>query len=262
VGHLPFGVWNVDVPTQIGQYPALARMIMRGDVKEGDVIGVRKVSPNNLATGSFDFSDKVAQQGDIKSFTGNTPAEALAAGRLLVKFTAKDEPSIFPEMGKYDQNKVIVSTTKQLTWDYSGKGYFTVNTEGTKAVVGFAQEKKLQLGDFGFTLHSPYASIFLTSMEKTKDLSQARTALLTAVARNSNSGFKILTIDGRIVENGAGPILLEPVKASFTCGRDIAAVNILDQDGQRTGRTLPLTGNSFDIDGAREKTMYYELVFK
>jgi hypothetical protein len=179
-----------------------------------------------------------------------------------VKFTAKDEPSIFPDMGKYDQNKTIVSTTKQLAWDYSGKGYFTVNTEGTKAVVGFAQDKKLQLGDYSFTLHCPYASVFLTSIEKGKVLSQTKTALLTAVARNSNSGFKILTVDGRIVDNGKGPILLEPVKAGITCGRDIAAVNILDQDGQRTGRTLPVAGHSFDIDGAQEKTMYYELVFK
>jgi hypothetical protein len=262
VGKPPWGVWNTDVPTQIGQYPALARMIMRGDVKTGDVIGVRKISPTNLAAGKFDFSDQIVQQGDVKTFTGNTPPAALAAGRLLVKFTDQDEPSVFPDMTKYDRNKTIVSTTKQLAWDYADKGYFTVNTEGTKAVVGFAQDKKLGLGGYDFTVRSPYASIFLTSLEKGKNLSETKIALLTAVARNSNSGYKILSVDNRMLDNGTAPILLEPVKAAIACGRAVAAVNILDQDGQRTGRTLPVDRNRFEIDSGKEKTIYYEVVFQ
>jgi hypothetical protein len=262
VGNLPWGVWNADVRTQIGLYPALARMIMRGDVKEGEVIGVRNVSPQNLAGGKFDFSDRVVQQGDVKSFTGNTAETALAAGRLVVEFTDQDKPSLFPDMAKYDQNKQIVSTTGQLTWDYVGKGYFIVNTAGTKAMVGFAQDKNLPLGNYRFTVRCPYASIFLTSLEKGKDLSQTKTALLTAVARNSNSGYKVLTVDNRVLDNGQAPILLEPVQADITCGRAIAAVNVLDQDGQRTGRTLPVDQNRFEIDSAREKTIYYEVVFK
>ena len=263
VGKPPFGIWNVDVPSQIGQFPALARMIMRGDVKEGEVIGSRNITPENLAEGTFDFSDKVEQQGDVKTFTGNTPASALAAGRLVVKFTDREEPSTFPDMAKYDRNKTIVSNTRQLAWDYSGKGYFTVNTEGTKAVVGFAPDRKLELGNnYAFTVRSSYASLFLTSLEKGKDLSQTRSALLTAVARNCNTGFKFLTIDGRTIDNGGPPILLEPVKAGIACGRPIAAVNVLDQDGLRTGKTLPVEANTFEIDSAREKTIYYEVVFK
>jgi hypothetical protein len=260
-GNFPWGVWNADVPTQIGQFPALARMIMRGDIQEGEVIGVRRVSPANLADGKFDFSDQVTQQGDVKSFTGNTPEEALAAGRLLVKFTDKDEPSTLPDMTKYLQDKMIVSTTNQLTWDYSGKGYFTVNSKATKAVVGFAENKQLELGECTFTVSCPYASIFLTSLEKGKDLSQTKSALLTAVARNSNSGFKIMTVDNRVIDNGGSPILLEPVKARITCARPIAAVNVLDQDGQRTGKTLPVENNAFRINSAMEKTIYYEIVF-
>ena len=68
VGNLPWGVWNADVPTQIGQYPALARMIMRGDVKEGEVIGVRNVSPQNLAEGKFNFSDTRGAAGRREEF--------------------------------------------------------------------------------------------------------------------------------------------------------------------------------------------------
>ena len=45
-------------------------------------------------------------------------------------------------------------------------------------------------------------------------------------------------------------------------GREVKAVNILDQEGRRTGRTLPVEKASFQIDGASEKTLYYEVVFK
>jgi len=39
-------------------------------------------------------------------------------------------------------------------------------------------------------------------------------------------------------------------------------VNILDQDGQHTGRTLPVDHNRFEIDSGKEKTIYYEVVFQ
>ena len=264
VGAPPYGVWNVDVPTQIGQYPALARMIARGDVKQGEVIGVRAISDKNLAEGTFDFREKVVQHGDVKTFTGDTPAEALAAGRLLVKFTgATNESSLFPDMAKYTTNGAIVSTTGQLSWDHSDKGFVTLNSAGTKAVVGFAEGKTLPLGDCSFSVKSPYASLFLTSLEKGSDLTKCKGALLTAVARNANSGMKILTVDNRLVENGSGPILMEPVKADIASGRPIAAVNVLDMDGQRTGKTLPVDAkNGFSIDSAQEKTIYYEVVYK
>ena len=71
-----YDVWNVDTPANLGQFPALVRMIYRGDVKPGPIISIRQVSDENLATGRFDFDDRVAQsagQGDIKSFTSTVP---------------------------------------------------------------------------------------------------------------------------------------------------------------------------------------------
>ncbi len=114
VGKFPWGVWEGDVPTQIGQFPALARMIYRNDVKEAPVISTRRISPQELAEGKFSFSDKVKQQGDIKTFGGTVPAAALAAGRVVVEFTDSPQPSTFPDMTKYEQGKVITSATGQL----------------------------------------------------------------------------------------------------------------------------------------------------
>jgi hypothetical protein len=273
-GNFPWGVWEADVPTSLGQFPALARMIYRGDVKQGDVIATRRVRPAELAEGRFDFSDRVEQRGDVKTFGGTVPPEALAAGRVVVEFTDKDEPSQLPEMGRYQQGSVIKSVTGQLAWDTSskpeapatgpsGQGFFTVNTPGTKAVVGFAGGKEQTLGDVKVRLETPFASLFLTALEGGKDLSDGKRALLTVMARECNTGFTYFTPDNRVLKNGGPPILLEPVKATVTIGgRQVEAVNVLDHDGRRTGRTLAVTDGRFTLDGAKDKAIYYEVVFR
>ena len=72
-----------------------------------------------------------------------------------------------------------------------------------------------------------------------------------------------MAFDGRVLDNGKPPIMLEPVKATIAiAGRPIAAVNVLDHDGKRTGKTLDATDGTFTIDGTRDKALYYEVVFK
>ncbi|NQT40020.1 MAG: hypothetical protein HQ581_21180 [Planctomycetes bacterium] len=262
VGWFAWGVWEADTPTQIGQYPALARMVYRGDVKESEVISSRRVSLSELEQGEFSFSDRVQQQGDIKTFGGSVPAEALAAGRLVVEFTDDVQPSTFPDMEKYRQGDTIVSATEQLTWSKAGKGCFFVNTPGTKAVVGFAEGRTVKLGDVTIKVDSPYASIFLTAMEPDKTLADAQRALLTVVARGCNTGFRYFSVDNSVLENGTAPILLEPVRATIELARPpIGVVHVLDHDGRRTERTLTTDGGRFTIDGARDKAIYYEIVF-
>ncbi len=262
-GNFPWGVWEADVPTSLGQYPALARMIYRGDVKEGDVISVRRVRPADLAEGRFDFSDKVEQKGDVKTFGGSVPPEALAAGRVVVEFTDKAQESQLPDMSRYRKGSVIKSVTGQLAWDTSDKGFFTVNTPGTKAVVGFTGGKEQTLGDVKVRLDTPFASLFLTALDRKEDLANCKRALITVLARQSNTGFTYFTVDNKVLKNGGPPILLEPVKATVTiAGRPIAAVNILDHDGRRTDRTLAVTDGRFTLDGAKDKAIYYEVVFR
>jgi hypothetical protein len=261
-----FDVWNVDTPANLGQYPALARMILRGDVKPGDVISSRQVSDDNLATGKFDFEDKVTQSagaGDVKVFTSTCPPEALAAGRVGVLFTG-DQPakSTFPDMAKYDKNGVVVSTTGQLAWDHTGQGFFTVNTPGTKAAVGFHTGKPLVCDTVTITPAAQFASIFVTALEPDKTLANCKGALVTAMARQTNTGFSYF-LDQSISDEGKAPTLLEPVKATIEVkGRKIAAVNVLSHEGKRVqGQTVKVEGASFTIDTGRDKSFYYEVVF-
>jgi hypothetical protein len=262
-GQFPWGVWEADVPTSLGQFPALSRMIYRGDVREGDVIAVRRVSPADLAEGRFPFSDKVEQNGDVKSFAGSAPPEALAAGRVVVEFTEKRQRPVLPDLSRYREGSVIRSATRQLAWDTSGQGFFTVNTPGTKAVVGFAGGKEQTLHDVKIRLDCPFASLFLTALERGQNLANGKRALLTVLARQSNTGFTYFAPDNKVLNNGGPPILLEPVKATVTItGRPLAAVHVLDHDGRRTGRTLAIAGDHFSLDGAKDKAIYYEVVFR
>lgn len=262
-GNFPWGVWEADVPTSLGQYPTLARMVLRGDVKQGDVIAARRVSPTELAEGVFSFTDKVEQQGDVKTFTGTVPGEALAAGRVVVEFTDKPEPPQVPDMTRYRSGSVIRSVTGQLAWDTADRGFFTVDTPGTKAVVGFAQGKEQKLGDVTVRLDTPFAAFVLTARGRDEDLAKGKSALISVLARQSNTGFTYFGLDNRVLSNGGPPILLEPVKATVAvAGRPIEAVHILDHDGRRTGRTLPAAGGRFTLDGARDKAIYYEVVFR
>jgi len=258
VGSPPFGVWQVDVPTQIGQYPTLARMILRGDVKEAPVISVRHISPAALDTGQFSFSDKIEQSGDIKSFSGSVPPEALAVGRLGVQFDQDVQSSTFPDVAKFTADGVIHSTTGQLSWDTSGKGFITIDTPGTKGVVGFAEGTTQNLQGLKIELHSPFASLLVTASGRQETLATAHTALISVIARAANSGFRYFTVNQQILDNGKAPMLLEPVAAtlSFT-QRQIDRVDVLDDSGYPTGTSLDINNGTFAIDGARDKTLYY-----
>jgi hypothetical protein len=264
VGWFFWGWWEANTPTQIGQYPILARMIYREDVKEGPIISTRCVSPENLKTGKFNFSDTVQQSGDIKEFNGSCPAQALTAGRCVIKFTNTPQKSTFPDMSRYEKDKVITSNTKQLVWNYSGKGFFTVNTAGTKAVVGFAKNKDFTLGKVKILIQSPYVSLFITAMGKHSTLNTAKTALISAMGSSCNTDFKYFDVDNSVLDQGTSPILMEPVRAKITfIGRQIASVNLLDFDGLKTGQTIPVHNNSFEIDSAQPPhSIYYEIVFK
>jgi hypothetical protein len=246
-GAMPYGIWNVDAPTQLGQFPALARMIYRGDVQEGAVISTRRVSPDEIAHDKFSFVDNAEQKGDVKSFTGSCPQSALAAGRCLIQFTDTAMPSDEPDMTKYQQGTVITSTTGQLVWDSADHGFFTINTAGTKAVVGFAAEKTQKLGDVTITSHTPYASIILTALDQKSTLATTQSALLTVVAR----------------EAGANPLMVEPVQVDIgISNRPIGQVNVLDQSGVLTQKTIPVNQNSFHINSGDDQTLYYQVVFK
>lgn len=259
--------WCVQTPTQIGLYPALARMIYRGDVKPGPIVSVRNVHVPGLAEShELGFEEKVRQDGDFKEFIGGFQP-ALAAGRVAVNFTDEPKATAKFDPSRYQYEQTITSATGQLTWaSADDRGYFIIDTEGTKAVVGFASGETFPLGPVIMQPHSLFCVIFVTATEKDESVAESKRILVTAVARIKNIGMKFNEGRTELIDKGTGPILVEPVRATITFTRnDVYAVNILDHDGRRTGRTLPAPferNRSFEIDGARDETIYYEIVYE
>jgi len=257
-------VYNIDVPTQIGLYPSLARMVYRGDVKQGNIVYYKNVNIASLLDGRLDFSDKVAQSGDNKIFKGRTPDEtlALAAGRVVVDFTDKFKAATLPKLTGLVTDKTVISNTGQLKWNYDDKGYFTVDTPATKAVVGFAAGKTLKLGNVTITPHTGFAVIFVTAMEKDKTIDTSKRILINAVGRAYNTGMKYNDDHTELLEVGQSPILVESIDASFSIDKPgRVTIYPLDNDGRKTNTTIPIIDGAFSINGAKYKTIYYLLQY-
>lgn len=257
--------WHVMAPQILGIFPAVARQVLRGDVKASDVTAPRYVHIPSLHEGKIGFTDQVVQEGDEKTFTSDkVPSQAMAAARCVINFTDEYRGTPAFDLSLYMTNGGIRSSSGELFWK-SGKsaldGFFTINAAATKAVVGFAQGQKCVLGDVTIEPQSRFGAIYVTAQEKDKDISTSGNLIVTAIARARNTGMKVLA-DSILLEKGKAPIVMEPVKARITIGRkNISDVYLLDHDGVRTGNTLPVRDGMFEIDGARDKTCYYLVTF-
>ena len=258
--------WDVMAPQILGVFPAVARQVLRGDVTESTVRAVRNVHVPSIFQGRLGFEDKVVQGYDDKEFDGGqVPARALAAARCVVRFTdAWAETPAF-DLNPYLQGGAVVSSTQELRWkEGEGRrtaGYFTMNTAGTKAVVGFAEGQPCDLGPVSITPRSRFAAIYVTAAGRHETLATSRRLLIVALARARNTGMMFSPTGEELLERGRGPVLMEPVKADFAIrARRVISVQRLDHDGCRTEATLPVVDGRFTIDGATDRTPYYEVI--
>ncbi|NQT52983.1 hypothetical protein HQ576_13075, partial [bacterium] len=254
--------WDVTAPQILGVFPAVARHIHRGDVTESDVVAVRHVHVPSLFQGKLSFDDKVVQGYDDKELdSSKVPARALAVARSVIAFDEEYKETPVFDMKPYKKEGQLVSATGQLRWKESPSspgGFFTIDSAGTKAVVGFAEGQRCDLGSVTIEPQCRFGAIYVTAREKDKDIATSRELIVIAVARARNTGMKFSPAGDRMLAQGKEPILMQPVKASITLRRDGSAQVIpLDHDGKATRTANPLDGGTFTIDGARDRTPYY-----
>jgi hypothetical protein len=254
--------WEVAAPNVLGIFPAVSRQVLRGDVKQSELVASCYVHVPSLSAGKLGFEDRVAQQYDVKAFeTDKVPAQALAVARCVVDFTDTYRDTRPFDVSRFlRQDGSYVSSTDQLRWQPGTSrldGYFTVNTSATKAVVGFAQGQACDLGDITIKTMCRFGAVYVTAQERDQDLNTSRNLLVAAIARARNSGMRVFNED-RILQRGQEPVVMEPVKADITIRRAGTPVAyLLDHNGKRTERTLPIVDGTLTIDGARDKTCYY-----
>ncbi|MGK7396493.1 MAG: hypothetical protein ACNS62_18080 [Candidatus Cyclobacteriaceae bacterium M3_2C_046] len=257
------GVYNADSPLQMGLYPALTQMLYRGDVVKGNTITNRKVHFPSLKQGKLGFYETVVQDYDVKSFDGTIPSEALAIGLFPVEFSAEYQETTRPDLKNYwdIDKKIIRSNTGQLEWNYQNQGFFTVNTAGTKALVGFSSGQQ-KTGHISIGFENPFAVVFINSLDPQKSLEDSNRWLITTVARARNTNMKYNQDKTELIEPGTAPLLMEPVKAIIQLPSvKSGTIHVLDHAGRRTQQQFKIDRSKINLDGAKHQTIYYEVVF-
>jgi hypothetical protein len=235
-------------------------MIYRGDVTESEVITTRNVHLPSLEKGILGFDERISQGFDDKEFSGTFNPSTLAIGRMPISFTKEASDTNLPDLSPYHDinGKSIRSVTGQLNWFYKDKGFFTINTEGTKGVVGFLPKEPLEMGNWKVRSSNPFAVILIGSVEKEKGLETASRILLTTVARAKNTGMSYSQSGDRLLAKGTSPLLLEPVNLTLDLPEGANyQVTVLDHDGNKTGQTIPVINNQLSIAGATHRSIYY-----
>jgi hypothetical protein len=262
--------------SSMAQSPALARAVYRGDVKQGEIVGLRTVGIANLEAGDPGFNEQFNLLGGAnrKDFRSVVPMESVGVGRVGLKFVEGkvDEP-VMKNLGEHidAKRKIVTSTTGQLRWHYADNGFFTVNTPGTKAVVGHAPGEVHELGEVSIRFKNPWATIYVTALDKDATVANGKRLLITTLARTVDKGTVFDEFSDRpIVDPNeskewaakTGPLLIEPVVADIVLRRKGALkVTVLDHEGRPTDRTVPIQIGAQEqriaLDGSKTQAIHY-----
>ncbi len=255
------GVYNVESPLQLTLYPALARMVLRNDITESSPLIIRRVSLEGLLKGNLGAVEKVVQDYDNKSISGEVPQETLAIGKVALEFTGHPRENEIPDLTEYwdPLAKKITSITGELHWDYSDRGYFTINSPGTQGVTGFAGNQPVELNEFSVEMENPFGIILFTSLDKGADLSESNKILITTLAKGKNSGMEYNEDYSKLLKTGGSPVMLEGVVAGIEIknDREPVSVTVLDHIGRKTDQKVEVRNNRLRIDGGKYETLYY-----
>jgi hypothetical protein len=243
------GIWVVNSPVHLGMYPLLSRTVLRGDIQEGKTVVRRVVTEGDLKKGKLATQETVMQQGDLKEFD-QIASKWLGLGKVQLAFSGNSITA------KATEKNTLLSSTEQLSWSTPGpqKGYFTVNTEATRAFVGFNPGQTLSLGEVEVTPSNPFSVIWITSHGK-ESIRAAKTLVIGVVARVKNTGMEFSADGNELLKAGDAPLLVEGV----TCKLKLPGFKrlvALDQDGRRTQNVIPGEGE-FTLDSAQHRTIYF-----
>ncbi len=165
----------------------------------------------------------------------------------------------------------LTSDTGELAWNLAtaGRGFVTVKTPRTQAVVGFADNRDLDLGGIRLrpgATQLGFCTLALTLMQG-ETLTNGGTAVLVAAGRCENTNLKWTDATKTSVGNqwGTAPTLVEVVPFTLTLPVPASRVQVwtLDARGQRKSPvTVTATGAATCqiASPADAATLWYEVV--
>ncbi len=247
-----------DTPHYLGQFPALAFALAKGHLKEGPVVAARRTKPDGLFAGKQAWAQDFYNGNELIKAPGGTPLEMFAVGRVTIGFN--EQPSVTADTKSLwdEKGKVLHSATGELTWDY-GQERILVQSAKTQAVIGKVAGAKIKLPGVTADFVTSFVSVIFTPLDDLP-LADSKHILITALARDKQSGAKYSDDGTKLLSTGTAPLMLEPVQAKFRfAGSKPKSVKSLDPNGMARARSLPIDADgSFAIDGTHQ-AYYYEV---
>lgn len=251
----------VETPHYIGQFPALAFALHHGHLQEGEVVAARQLSHDDVFAGKDVLGQSLAGGGyDAKELVGSltTPPSALAVGRVTIRF-GSGRP-VRTDLSRYHdrERQRITSTTGQLVWDYRQR-FVEVRSPKTQAIIGFTGDERFDLPGVEVSCRTPFVSLIFTPLDNV-DLVDSRHVLITAMARDKQTGTEYNADFSQLLKIGGPPLLMEPVQAEIRLkGSRPTSVRPCDLYGVPRSEQLQIgTDGAFTIDG-RARTYFYEV---
>ena len=245
-----------DTPHYMGQWPALAFALHKGHIKQGDLIAARRTTPDAAMSGKPAWLQDYYNGNDLIKAPGGTPQEVFAAGRVTVGFNG----GAILVGGRVDSRKPedrsIATGPSQLEWQY-GRELILVETARTQGVIGKAGSVQLPAADI--KVATPFVSLLFTPLDDLP-LAQSKRILITALARDKQTGAKYSDDGTKLLATGTAPLLLEPVQATIKLtGAKALTIRPLDHYGMPKKEPVPVAADgTFQLDG-RYRAYYYEV---
>ncbi len=259
------GSFVTETPHYIGQFPALAFAVQHGHLLQGGTVAARRIATDDVFGGVDARTQDTPSGGWGAGSTGGdlaVPLAAFAMGRLTVEVGDGLPRSERVDWDRYHDSAAatVRSTTDELAWDYRQR---VVEVRGTKTqgLMGWAGGRRHELPALTVDVRTPFISLLLTPLDD-RPLAQSEHILITALARDQQTGARYNADGSRLEDLGGPPLLLEPVQATLTfhtTTAGIASARPLDLHGVPREQELERPDqNTVVIDG-RYATYYYEV---
>ena len=267
------GFFDIDQhPTKMATLPAAAALFVRGDVSAAKQLVVAELGREQEA----DLLRRAGSWSLVDAGTAGIAREAALVHRVAVATEGSRAPAgaLKPQEFRPQGNR-FVSDTGELTWDLSEarRGVVTINTPGSKAVIGHGGGKRFDLGGVviepGQGLQEGWSAITVTQAGPAPAPTDSVRWFITATGYSENTGLKWSNPEKSSVGRdwGTAPSRVEGVPAKITLPHGVSRVQAwaLDERGQQK-QPLPIEsgpdGHAVLSLGPKWQTLWYEVSVK
>ncbi len=252
--------WDIQVPTVIGQFPAMAMVYRQGLVAEGKSVvraklGMEKLlklegSPVLPPKVGDDLNEQMAPSGENTAVQGDRiDPRAFVVGKVNVDFIkgASEHMILSDDLSRYIDNdaKRMTSSAGDWTWDYK-TGLLAIEADSAQGACGFLRwAGAIDTGDLTITSPMNYGAIVAVALDG-KPIAESGRILLQVISQAQDYGYKAVPATGmrKIVDRGTPPIILRNIQGTVSLKRPDAAgltVTALDFNGYPTQTTTGAT---------------------